>query len=100
MAEVQVYGDGRAVSLGAPVSGSQPRHLMFAPDLQPADVLYQVQAGDSLWSITESFFGSGEEWPLVYQANVGRRQPDGRTFTEAGQIRPGWILLIPGPPQA
>jgi FtsK/SpoIIIE family/LysM domain len=77
----------------------QPRYLMYAPDLQPGDVVYEVQPGDSLWSITENFFGSGEEGPVVYRANIGRKQPDGRTFTEAGQIRPGWALLIPGPPE-
>jgi nucleoid-associated protein YgaU len=99
VAQVQVYGDGQVVPPAAPTWSTQSRHLMFAPDRQPGDVLYEVQSGDSLWSITKYFFGSGEEWPVVYGANIDRRQPDGRTFTEAGQIRPGWVLLIPSPPQ-
>jgi nucleoid-associated protein YgaU len=30
---------------------------------------YEVQAGDSLWKIAESVYGSGYEWTKVYEAN-------------------------------
>ncbi len=57
-------------------------------------VEYTVQAGDTLWGIAERFYGTGHEYPRLVADNVGRLMPDGRRFTQAGVIQPGWVLLI------
>ncbi len=57
-------------------------------------VEYTVQAGDTLWGIAERFYGTGHEYPRILAENVGRQMPDGRRFTQAGVIYPGWVLLI------
>jgi nucleoid-associated protein YgaU len=50
---------------------------------------YTVQSGDSLWAISERFYGNGNEWHKIYEANRGQiKDPD--------VIQPGWELSIPG----
>src|SRR5690606_14477744 len=51
-------------------------------------------------AISERFYGTGEAFPRLVAANAGRVMPDGRRFTQAGVIRPGWVLLIPPPSRA
>ncbi len=63
------------------------------------DVTYTVQPGDTLWGIAERFYGTGEEFPRLVAANVGRQMGDGERFTRAGVIQPGWLLDIPLPSQ-
>lgn len=48
--------------------------------------VYTVQAGDSLWRISERFFGDGARWTALAEANgvVG------------GSIEPGMRLVLPG----
>lgn len=66
-------------------------------DADEAETTYTVQPGDTLWMIAERFYGSGYEYPRLVEANAGRIMADGRRFTEAGVILPGWTLLIPPP---
>lgn len=74
------------------------------PAAQPAEapgtIAYTVQPGDTLWAISEQFYGTGEDFPRLVSANVGRVMPDGQRFTQAGVIHPGWVLLIPLPSHA
>lgn len=50
--------------------------------------MYTVQSGDSLWAISERFYGNGNEWHRIYEANRGQiKDPD--------VIQPGWELNIP-----
>ncbi|MGH7564869.1 MAG: LysM peptidoglycan-binding domain-containing protein [Gemmatimonadota bacterium] len=47
---------------------------------------YTVEAGDSLWKISEKFYGDGNQWRRIYEANKGEiKDPDvihpGQTFT-------------------
>jgi nucleoid-associated protein YgaU len=30
---------------------------------------YVFQPGDSLWSVAEKFYGDGNQWPAIYEAN-------------------------------
>jgi len=61
---------------------------------------YTVQPGDTLWTIAERFYGTGEEYPRVIAANAGRTMSDGRRFERTGVIQPGWHLRIPLPSKA
>ncbi|HKS44191.1 MAG TPA: LysM peptidoglycan-binding domain-containing protein [Amycolatopsis sp.] len=47
---------------------------------------YTVVAGDTLWGIAKHFYGNGNLYPVIAQAN-GIENPD--------IIRPGQVLIIP-----
>jgi nucleoid-associated protein YgaU len=49
---------------------------------------YTVQSGDTLWAIAEQFYGKGNLWPRIHEANRAQiEDPD--------LIQPGWVLTIP-----
>lgn len=50
---------------------------------------------DNLWDIAERSLGEGRAYPEIYDLNVGRVQPDGRTLELARLIQPGWLLVMP-----
>ncbi|MGH9030834.1 MAG: LysM peptidoglycan-binding domain-containing protein [Acidimicrobiia bacterium] len=63
---------------------------------------YRVQRRDTLWDLAERYLapgGSTEEVAAavgrLYDLNAGHPQPDGATLTDAGLLRPGWVLRIP-----
>lgn len=60
------------------------------PDIKPVSATYQVQTGDSLWSIAKMKLGSGSRWRDLYDANrtVIGDDPD--------RIIPGQELVMPG----
>ena len=57
---------------------------------QLATVTHTVVPGDTLWSIAVQYYGDGERWQAIYQANVGLSQPGGGALTDAHWIYPGW----------
>ena len=59
-----------------------------------------MKSGDTLWSISERFYGTGDEFSRLVDANTGRRMSDGNVFTRAGVIQPGWVLRVPLPSRA
>ena len=71
---------------GAPLNASPS-----APDRY-----HVVQVGDTLWGIATQYFGDPERWPAIFDLNVGRPQPDGRTLVDPDLIYPGWRLELPG----
>jgi hypothetical protein len=79
--------------LTTPISAGQPT-------AQRATVTHTVVPGDTLWSIAVQYYGDGEQWHAIFQANVGLSQPGGGALTDAHWIYPGWSLTIPGATQA
>ena len=51
--------------------------------------------GDTLWGLAETHLGDGFRWHEIAQLNQGRKMANGHTFTNAGNIEPGWTLLMP-----
>lgn len=66
------------------------------PDLSVNPITYQVEPGDSLWMLADRFYGDGNRWEDIYQANR-----DTIDFGNVGQmltmetIHPGQWLVIP-----
>lgn len=56
--------------------------------------VYVVQDGDTLYGIAERECGDGSSASAIAQANVGRKQTDGRVMKDADQIRVGWELVV------
>jgi hypothetical protein len=66
----------------------------------PGLLLYEVRHGETLGGIAQLVYGHVDDYRLIYDANLGREQPDGLTFTESGQIFPRWTLVLPDPARA
>ena len=49
---------------------------------------YTVKKGDSLWKIAKQFYGSGELWSRIHDANR-------HVIKDPDLIQPGWVLRIP-----
>ena len=60
-----------------------------------AHTVVRVEPGDTLWGIEQHVTGNGDNWPRAWDANRGRSEPDGATFTDPALIRPGWSIDIP-----
>ena len=58
-------------------------------------VSYTVESGDSLGGVSLKAYGNAGYWSRIEAANLGRRQADGRRFTDADSIEVGWVLRIP-----
>jgi nucleoid-associated protein YgaU len=56
--------------------------------------VYVVQSGDTLYGIARSECGDGGSVSTIAKANIGRKQPDGRVFTDQDSIRAGWTLVV------
>lgn len=96
-----------AARLTASVEPSTPIPATTVPDQSPSiqsatptseipSRTYTVVPNDNLWSIAQSQFGDGADWPAIAALNLGRTMSDGRLFVDPNLIYPGWILLMPG----
>ncbi len=66
----------------APQAAPEPAPAAVAPEKQT----YTVESGDTLWAIAERFYGDGNQYMKIAQAN-GIANPD--------LINPGQVLTIP-----
>ncbi|MFI9644095.1 hypothetical protein ACIG87_29265 [Micromonospora sp. NPDC051925] len=48
-----------------------------------------------LYDIALRTLGNGNRFREITQLNIGRKQPDGGTFTDGVELRPGWFLVLP-----
>ena len=62
----------------------------------PITIEHLVQRRDTLWDLAERYLGDGYRASELFELNRGRPQPDGRSLTDPGLIRPGWVLQHPG----
>lgn len=56
---------------------------------------WTVRHRDTLWEIAEQALGDGLRWREIDRLNAGRTQADGGALGEDGEIRPGWVLVLP-----
>lgn len=64
-------------------------HMTIGGDAQVGDSqLHTVEKGDTLWAISEKFYGNGSKYPTIVEAN----QP---MIKDADEIYPGQVLRIP-----
>lgn len=61
---------------------------------------YQVQTGDTLWALAKRFYGSGEKYTIIYNANKNviesKARAHGLSSSNNGYwIYPGTVLTIP-----
>lgn len=54
----------------------------------PGATTYTVEAGDSLWKISQKLYGDGNQWRRIYEANRD-------TIKDPDLIHPGQTLTIP-----
>ncbi|MEU5903071.1 hypothetical protein ABZ780_01720 [Micromonospora sp. NPDC047467] len=48
-----------------------------------------------LYAIALRTLGNGNRYREIVDLNVGRKQPDGATFTDGLVLEPGWMLVLP-----
>jgi len=67
-------------------------NVLTIPKAEVKAGTYTVVKGDSLWSISQRFYGSGYQWFKIRDANPGKigTLPNGRPL-----ITPGQVLAIP-----
>jgi len=67
-------------------------NILTIPKAEVQARTYTVVRGDSLWSISERFYGTGYQWFKIRDANGGKvgTLPNGRPL-----ITPGQVLAIP-----
>lgn len=58
------------------------------PPPKPVQRTYTVKHGDTLWSIAQHFYGSGSQWPKIYNANKNK-------IKNPNLIYAGQVLVIP-----
>lgn len=90
--EVQNMADYEKVALMAGnISGVSEvdNNMTFATeDATPQSSYHTVEKGDTLWAISEKFYGDGTKYPVIVEAN----QP---MIKDADEIYPGQVLRIP-----
>lgn len=82
----------------APPASETPAATEAPPagDAAPAASTYVVQAGDTLWDVSDAQLGDPTRYTEIFEASTSTVQPDGRQLTDPDLIVPGWQLTVPG----
>ncbi|MFE9137909.1 LysM peptidoglycan-binding domain-containing protein [Streptomyces sp. NPDC007355] len=56
---------------------------------------HTVRPGETLSQIAEDELGDAADYMDIARLNQGKKQADGRTFTDPDDIHPGWHLALP-----
>ncbi len=56
--------------------------MMAQSSAEAVPVRHTVQVGDTLWAIAQRYYGTGEEFDRLIQANDGRRMADGPSLRQ------------------
>ena len=59
------------------------------------DSSYQVDVGDTLWSIADDQLDDGADWTTLAGLNLGRDMGGAECFIDPDHIREGWRLRLP-----
>lgn len=104
--QARVFGPGR--------EGPGSKALEINMDLQPYTPppgstgggtitgSYTVVPGDTLWDLAITYYGSGTQWPIIYEANKAQIQADAiasglwNPHDPGHWIFPGQVFTIPG----
>ena len=93
--EEKPKADFSNVQSGSSTTAAEPEATLppLAPTPSPTGTTgqsqtYVVVAGDSLSKIAKRFYGDGNKWPRIHEANPQIKNPD--------LIHPGQKLTIPG----
>ena len=78
---------GKAEPAAAPVE-SPEAPTDDAIDADSSAQTYTVQSGDTLWRISEKFYGNGSSYMKIFEANTG-------VLEDPDRILPGQELTIP-----
>jgi LysM repeat protein len=107
LAQAATGGSGTAVKPATPV---RPAHVTVAAtasnnatqgtfeavsDDTSSSSSYTVVSGDTLSGIAQRFLGNGDDYPKLFSLNKDKVESDGRTFTDANLIYPGWSIQLP-----
>lgn len=68
--------------------GAAPTPTPGATPTVPADGVYVVREGDSLWTISRKTLGKGSRWKEIHQLNMDQ-------LPSADAVRPGMVLRLP-----
>ena len=79
--------DGPGAGAGETDSAPAPERVIW----------HTVQRGEAPWSIARRYYGSGDEYPRIIAANVGRPMGTNEVFTPASVLRRGWLIKVPLP---
>ena len=93
----EIYELNRAVIGEDPARITKGTSLVLPADAtvsQPssADAVHVVQLGDTLSAIAAETLGDPSRFTELFDANVGKAQPDGEALRDPNLIRPGWSL--------
>ncbi len=82
---------GKAESAAAPVESPEAPPggaIDVESDEESVTQTYTVQSGDTLWRISEKFYGNGSSYMKIFEANTG-------VLEDPDRILPGQELTIP-----
>lgn len=85
----------QAVQVSAPAAPAVASTQDAAPVITNVTIDHNVVRGDTLWDLAEKYYGDGQRFPEIFEANRGVTQADGRALSDPNLIITGWTLAVP-----